>query len=719
MKGIIRGVIFISACLISLNSVLAGSSVIFSSPEAQMEIGGNVLLLEDPSGTLPLSVVRSSRQFVASTQKVPNLGISSYTHWIKIEVTNNTSFSQLLLELAYPTIDFIEFFDPQSDGSYTTVNMGETFSFMERKYKHQNFIFDLHVPQYQTRTFFLRVRSGEQIQLPLNLGTPQAIFEANVVEDLISGIYFGIILVMLFYNLFLYFTIRDLSYLYYVFYILFVGLTQACLQGYTFRYLWPYLPQLAIHSTYLIPICSGLAVGLFVRHFLQTPRYAPQLDKGITLFMGLYLICMVIGGLGYFNVCNQLTQITAMVGSVYILYIGYVISRKNYRPAKIFLLAWTIFLAGVCVFVLKNFDILPYNFFTYYILQIGSAIEVVLLSFALADRINILKKEKEESQLKALEALQENERIIKEQNIILDTKVRERTLELQESNRELSITLKRLKETQSQLVNSEKMASLGQLTAGIAHEINNPINFVSAGMKPLKRNIGYFLTVMDKYDQIISRTECKNSFTEVESLKKKYDLDYCKEEITAILQGIEEGASRTTEIVKGLRNFSRLDEAELKVASLNVGLDSTIILLQGRISGRINIVKEYSDIPEIECYAGKLNQVFMNILTNAIQAVQAKALRPGEGYIKIQTLHNDDEVIVRFKDNGVGMSEEVKRRIFEPFFTTKEVGEGTGLGMSIVYSIMEMHKGKILVQSQEGAGTEISLVIPKVAVPAV
>ena len=209
------------------------------------------------------------------------------------------------------------------------------------------------------------------------------------------------------------------------------------------------------------------------------------------------------------------------------------------------------------------------------------------------------------------------------------------------------------------------------------------------------------------------RPEVHSFFTDVESLKKMYDIDYCKEEIGIILQGIEDGASRTTEIVKGLRNFSRLDEAEIKLANVNTGLDSTIILLQGNINGRIKITKAYGDVPEVECYAGKLNQVFMNILTNGIQAIKAKNLPSGEGSITVQTRHTEKDLIISFTDNGIGMSEEVKNKIFDPFFTTKDVGEGTGLGMSIVYSIIQVHEGSIAVDSTEGVGTQITLTIPK------
>jgi signal transduction histidine kinase len=719
MKGLMLSVLLmLAAGLAGHGNALSQPLIVFSNTQETLPIGNAISILEDRTGKLSLPQVLSSNLFRPSSQQVPNLKITPHVYWVKVWVQNRSTLPTLLLELAYPTIDEVVFYSPTSGGAYKAEEMGERLPFWQRKYNHQNYIFDLEIPHNQTRTFYIRIHSGEQIQLPLRLGSQQSIFENNIKGELISGLYFGIILVMFFYNLFLYFVIKDRIYLYYVFYILTVGLTQACLQGYTYKYLWPGLPWLAIQSTYLIPICSGWGVAFFVRHFLHTAQYTPRLDKGLNLFIVLYAICAVLSLLQYYNLSQELIQLNAMLGSLYTLWIGYAIARQGIRPAKIFLLAWSFFLAGICIFVLRNFNILPFNTFTYYIMQIGSAAEVVLLSFALADRINILKREKEASQVQALDILKENERIIKEQNAMLDTKVKERTRELQESNRELNVTLKRLREAQAQLVNAEKMASVGQLTAGIAHEINNPINFVSAAMKPLRRNISYFLEVLDKYEHTSLRPEVHSFFKEADSLKKRYDIDYCKEEIGIILQGIEDGASRTTEIVKGLRNFSRLDEAEIKLANVNAGLDSTIILLQGNINGRIKINKQYGDIPEVECYAGKLNQVFMNILTNGIQAIQAKGLPPGEGSITVQTRHTQKDLIISFIDNGIGMSEEVKNKIFDPFFTTKDVGEGTGLGMSIVYSIIQMHEGSIALDSTEGVGTHITLTIPKSCVAA-
>jgi signal transduction histidine kinase len=363
------------------------------------------------------------------------------------------------------------------------------------------------------------------------------------------------------------------------------------------------------------------------------------------------------------------------------------------------------------IFVMKDQGVLPYNNFTRYTIHIGSAIEVILLSFALADRINILKKEKEASQEEALRVSVENERIIKEQNIVLEERVKDRTFELEESNTELNNTYSDLKIAQSKLVESEKMASLGQLTAGIAHEINNPINFVTANVNPLKRDIADIISIIDRYQALDPEMDMKVQLSEIKELADELELDFLKEEMDELIAGIGEGASRTAEIVKGLRNFSRLDEVDSKFANINEGLESTLKILETVIkANQVNIEHDFAEIDAIECYPGKLNQLFMNVLMNAIQAVGDND--SSSRFLVIETSKKNNAIEIRIKDNGVGMPEEVRTRIFEPFYTTKDVGKGTGLGLSIVYSIIEMHNGTIDVHSKVGEGTEFVIRIP-------
>ena len=360
--------------------------------------------------------------------------------------------------------------------------------------------------------------------------------------------------------------------------------------------------------------------------------------------------------------------------------------------------------------MIKDFGLIPYNFFTSNILLIGSSIEIALLSLALADKINIYKKEKELSQYKALQVSREKEQFVKEQNLMLESKINERTQKLQLINTELKRTLTHLKDTQSQLVDAEKMASLGQLTAGIAHEINNPINFVKSNIKPLQLDIYELKEVVKKYEDINDKN-IKDKLKEIKAFKEKIDFSYILNEIDTLLTGIEEGATRTTEIVKGLRTFSRLDEDELKKANLLEGIDTTLMLLTGIIPNNLSIIKNYHPIPAIDCYPGKLNQVFMNILTNAVQAIKSKPEEKEEKII-ITTGKQGENVVIHITDTGPGISAATREKIFDPFFTTKDVGEGTGLGLSIVYSIIEKHHGKIEVHSEEGNGADFVITLP-------
>ncbi len=269
-----------------------------------------------------------------------------------------------------------------------------------------------------------------------------------------------------------------------------------------------------------------------------------------------------------------------------------------------------------------------------------------------------------------------------------------------------STVYEELKATQSQLVQSEKMASLGQLTAGIAHEINNPINFVSAGIESLKSNYQEIKKLLEEYMQIKPGEDNEEKLKSIEKHKKEIEIDILLHEVEDLYRSIKNGANRTTEIVKNLRNFTRLDENEFKLSSLEEGLDSTLVILNSQLKDRIEVVKEYEHIPLVNCFPGQINQVFINILNNAAQAIE------GQGTIWIKTHVANGFAEISIKDSGIGMSEETKNRIFDPFFTTKDVGIGTGLGLSISYGIIEKHHGTITVDSTPGVGTQFTIRIP-------
>ena len=276
----------------------------------------------------------------------------------------------------------------------------------------------------------------------------------------------------------------------------------------------------------------------------------------------------------------------------------------------------------------------------------------------------------------------------------------------------LENTLKDLKAAQAQLIQSEKMASLGQLTAGIAHEINNPINFVYAGIDGLNTSLDALMEILDKYEEIEGFTGLENIFEilqEIKRLKDKLYFEQTKESVHDLVNAIRDGAQRTAEIVEGLRNFSRINETELKKVNVHKGIESSLVLLNSKINQhQIKVTKKYDPgTPEINCYPGQLNQVFMNLISNAIEAIE------GGGEIKITSRNLEDHVVISIKDSGVGMNKEVMDKIFDPFFTTKDLGKGTGLGLSISFGIIEKHKGRLDVKSKPGMGSTFTIYLPK------
>ncbi len=708
MKKIYLSLLFLQVFFVTKG--IAQKIIVFKGDN--IVIGQSVSILEDPTKHLDIQSVRGSTKFIQSLTQVPNLKLSESVFWIRFTVKNESSDNHLLLSLEYPTLDVCDFYYPVNS-VYKAEKLSDTNSFSKRKYKHQDFVFDVTIPKDSTATFYLKVQSNQEMVLPLVLGTPQKIAETKLTRDLLWGVLVGILLVMILYNIFVFISTKDISYLYYVLYALFIALTQTSISGYTYRFIFPNSPALFNMGIIIFNAIAGIAFSLFAQSFLDIKERMPWMSRVFKFIIVLYSATIIVRLLGFALISYRMTDVSALVVTVSIYVVIIRLSIKGYRSAKYFLLAWTMFFAGVVLFVMRNLGVLPYNNYTNYTMPIGAALEVILLSLALADRINVFKAEKEKSQEETVKALKENEKIIREQNVVLELKVNERTHELSESNHELNSTLEDLKQAQTQLVESEKMASLGQLTAGIAHEINNPINFVTSNINPLKRDIDLMLEALTVFENVgLSDASPAEKQKQISDYKEELDLDYLTTEIKHLLKGINEGANRTAEIVKGLKIFSRLDEDDLKRADINEGLESTLVIANNLLTTKIKLVKELGDLPLVECYAGKLNQVFLNIISNAVYAVQKKFGEKTGGEIVITTEHDEKSVFIKIKDNGTGMDAETQKKIFEPFFTTKDVGEGTGLGMSIVYNTIKKHNGIINVNSTLGEGTEFIILIP-------
>jgi len=636
-----------------------------------------------------------------------NFGLSNSVFWFKIVIKNNTDYTDLLFEIQNSSLSSVTLFK-LGKGKITPAIAGEYIPFSP--FKSPNPLFEITIPINNYGIYYIKLSSKNIIQLPVVIDTEYNVLNSISLDQYLFGIYIGIIFVMLFYNLFIYITVRDNNYLYYVIYIFTIGFTQICLKGYAGMILWPRNEWLIMHAQILSIGLSGIFSALFALKFLNAKHNSPFFYKLIIVLTQVSIFGIILTLLNFYILAQQLFQLVTGIGSIFIIAFSVSIYKKGYKPALILTISWSFFLGGVIIYILKDIGILKYNIFTSNSILIGSALEVILLSFALADKINIYKKEKEESQAAELYASQENSRLIREQNVNLERNVKERTYDLETTNKNLNKTLTDLKEAQSQLVEAEKMASLGQLTAGIAHEINNPINFVTSNVAPLRRDVDLLINVINNTESLaLSDISFDEKQQQIEDYKEEIEFDFLKIEIDQLINGIHEGANRTADIVKGLRIFSRLDEDDLKKADINECLQSTLTIANNLIGDKIQVIKNFADIPLIECYPGKLNQVFLNIISNAVFAIQEKFKNQAGGWLKVTTDFDTDTLFIRIEDNGTGMSEVVKKKIYEPFFTTKDVGVGTGLGMSIVYNTIKKHNGYINLDSAEGLGTTFTI----------
>jgi len=283
-------------------------------------------------------------------------------------------------------------------------------------------------------------------------------------------------------------------------------------------------------------------------------------------------------------------------------------------------------------------------------------------------------------------------------------------------NKKLDSTLRELKTTQGHILQSEKMASIGQLAAGVAHEINNPIGFIGSNLDALKDYMEDVDELLSHYQKLCKLlvaapggslcTEIQNEVKAITEFEEQIEIDYLKKDIPELLHDCKDGTQRVGKIVADLKNFAHPGNDKQMLVDINKGLESTLNVVYNELKYKATVTREFGDIPMVEGFPQKLNQVFMNILVNAAQAITEK------GEIRIKTKKEGGQVLVAISDTGCGIKEEHLQKIFDPFFTTKEIGKGTGLGMNIAYNIIQEHKGKISVQSTVGKGTTFTVSLP-------
>lgn len=291
---------------------------------------------------------------------------------------------------------------------------------------------------------------------------------------------------------------------------------------------------------------------------------------------------------------------------------------------------------------------------------------------------------------------------------IAENNLENKSRELFESNQSLVQAYNRLKDQKAQLLHQEKLASIGQLAAGVAHEINNPTGFVKSNLRTMVSYAQSFTKIVESYEDLINDTS--NGDIEIKSkvkkIRRKNDLDFIMEDMFDLLEESLEGTERIEDIVMGLKNFARPDQDEKQLFSLNECIESTLKLVNNEVKYKADIELDLGEIPEIEGKPGAISQVILNLVVNAADAI------PEHGNIFIATAVDKKEIKMSIRDNGSGIPQEILTKIYDPFFTTKEVGKGTGLGLAISHGIIQKHGGRLTVESKEGEGTEFTIALP-------
>ena len=653
-----------------------------NSEQLRYPLGQQLLYFVDPDGKMQFQDAMANQQFTPVNSDEPNFGFTNDSYWFRIELINQSARSnEWYLESQYALLDYIDAYFVYPDNRVIPHHSGDMLPFTQRSIPHRNPIFALHLAKGERVTVFLRVKSAGTMQVRMLLWHPQALLERDHQDQIIFGLFYGILLSMFLYNLMIYLAIRDLAYLHYLHYLASYSIVQLTINGLAFEYLWPQFPRWGNIALPFFVYLSLVGMIEFSRAFMHMKTTQPGMNT-LLRYLTLGFLLLVPGAFILpYSIQVKICSIGAVVVPLLILYAGAIGVRRNVRQAKFFLLAWSAFLIGVMFFSLLSLNILPAIFITEYGLQIGSALEVLLLSAALINRMQSLKEE--------------NQRIQREATELLEHRVKVRTQKLQETNQELEQALDSLTNMQQDLIRSEKMAALGSLVGGIAHELNTPIgNSITMGSSLL--------------------AETQAMLAEVQTGQVR--LQTAQQHLEDIGMGIEvlmRNLQRAAELVSSFKQVA-VDRATDQVRRFDVkhALEEIVLTLWPLIRGTpYRLELDLADDIEIESYPGPLGQIITNFVNNAIlHGFDGRS----HGCMMLMTRKlGPDKVEISFSDDGKGMDAAHLKRIFEPFFTTRLGQGGSGLGMHIVYNLVTGRlQGQIDVQSQPGHGTTLTLLLP-------
>ncbi len=643
----------------SLNSFGQTTILLHDSLELQ-DIGKQTHYLEDASLKLSIEEIINDNldiQFEEYTQETLNFSSTASAYWVKFNITKSAP-GNFYLNVGSAYIDSISLYEfDETNQLISTRHTGDDLPFNTREIEVGNYLFAFDFDVNRSRTFYLRVKSDQPLFFPLRVGTLPQFLSYEHDLDFLQGIYFGFMLMIFLYNLFLYFSTRERIYLYYIAYVFSITWFMASVFGYYFEYFWPNIPFI----NQIVVVSSGLTMitaTLFTQKFLNTKESGSTMHKGSMVFLIIGILICALVLLGFKIEGLKLAQGGLLIMAAFFLILGIRFKLKGYRPAKYYLLAWGALIIGICFAILESLNL---TFVMSYLnaMQIGSALEVLLLSFALGDRINMYKKQKEDAQLEALLAAKENERLIQEQNIILEKKVQERTAEVAKQNEEL--------------VNLNKEKDM--LVNVVAHDLRTPLS-----------HIRLLIQLID-----------------VTSL-------HLTDDQKSYLTEIDNSADRLKQMIGRILNIHALETNRVKLMNQVIDLVALVnyVVRCFRLTAEEKEIEMVSTSQSgdhfVEVDKNYMIQVLENLVSNAIKFSERGSK------VALHVKSQDDRTYVIVEDQGPGISEEDQKKLFGRFqklSAQPTEGEASiGLGLSIVKKYIESMNGEIHCESELGIGTK-------------
>lgn len=651
--------IFLS-CLLALSQTLhAQSPFTLDQTSSNFELGTHLQYIEDPDGVLDFEdakTLRESGKFLPGENKVLNFGFTKSHYWFYINIQNEViNTPKWVLEVLYPLLDQVEVFYKNEQGELINMLAGDSVPFHFRSFSSQNINFAMTIPYGKNVELYLRTSSEGTVEMPLKIWEEKAYLDQIHDKQLVFGIYYGLLLAMFFYNLMLFISIKDLSYLLCSLYIASYGLFQFSLNGLSLEYIWPLEPHLN-NLMVIFFISVGMTfILIFSRSFLKLKNHSIFLDRVLKFFIFYFIVtCTINFYMPYKNII-PIATLGTLISAIFIITSAIYCLYKNFRPAKYFLLSWIALLTGMISYTLKTFSILPSSFFTEYGIQIGSSFEVILLSFALADRIRVITDE--------------NHQMQEEANSKLQNQVKERTKALEQQTQHAYEA--KAEAEQAALAKSQFLASM-------SHEIRTPLNGVLGMIELLKttplnnEQLEYVSTVHNSGHALVRVINDILDYSKIES--GKFDIEHIPLNVSQLLDDCTSIFSFTA-MESGVQLYTKID----------------------------------LDVPDVIISdPTRIKQILINYLSNAF-----KFTDQGKVVIHISKFSNEgEEDRLRFsvKDTGVGIETSKIPKVFEMFSqadssTTRQYG-GTGLGLAICKKLALLLGGDAHAESELGAGSD-------------